>query len=232
MLVRGPEGLVEELARRGVLVRGCEPFRGLGPGFFRVAVRGRGERAARGGVARRAGGGAVAVRALILGGARSGKSAFAEERALELGGGDVLYVATALARSNDPELARRIEAHRERRHHDWGLLEIAGGSMDPVLEATHGWGAVLIDSLTLWASARMLEGDESGTLKEFERFVGRVGMLPEPVILVSDEVGLGVVPESAEGRRFRDLLGLVNQRAAAAAEEVHLCVAGIAQRIK
>ncbi len=104
--------------------------------------------------------------------------------------------------------------------------------MDPVLEATHGWGAVLIDSLTLWASARMLKGDESGTLQEFERFVGRVGMLPEPVILVSDEVGLGVVPESAEGRRFRDLLGLVNQRAAAAAEEVHLCVAGIAQRIK
>jgi adenosylcobinamide kinase/adenosylcobinamide-phosphate guanylyltransferase len=91
---------------------------------------------------------------------------------------------------------------------------------------------ILFDSLTLWVSARMLDEDESGILDEFERFVGRASMRPEPVIPVSDEVGLGVVPESAEGRRFRDLLGLVNQRAAAAAEEVHLCVAGIAQRIK
>ena len=78
----------------------------------------------------------------------------------------------------------------------------------------------------------MLDEKESGILEEFERFVGGASMRPEPVILVSDEVGLGMVPESAEGRRFRDLLGLVNQRAAAAAEEVHLCFAGIAQRIK
>jgi len=78
----------------------------------------------------------------------------------------------------------------------------------------------------------MLEGEERGTLEEFERFVGLASALREPVVLVSDEVGLGVVPESAEGRRFRDLLGLVNQRAAATAEEVFLCVAGIAQRIK
>ena len=78
----------------------------------------------------------------------------------------------------------------------------------------------------------MLAGDGSGTLEEFERFVARARLSPEPLMLVSDEVGLGVVPESAEGRRFRDLLGLVNQRAAASAGEVHLCVAGIAQRIK
>ena len=95
-----------------------------------------------------------------------------------------------------------------------------------------GWVAVLFDSLTLWVSARMLEGNEGGTLEEFEWFLEHSGRLAEPVILVSAEVGLGVVPESAEGRRFRDLLGQVNQRAAAAAEEVHLCVAGIAQRIK
>lgn len=78
----------------------------------------------------------------------------------------------------------------------------------------------------------MLDREDSEVLDEFERFVGRASIRPEPVILVSDEVGLGVVPESAEGQRFRDLLGLVNQRAATAAEEVHLCVAGIAQRIK
>ncbi len=175
---------------------------------------------------------AVAVHALILGGAQSGKSVFAEERALGLGGGNVLYVATALAHPDDPELLRRIEAHRERRHSGWSLLELAGGSLDTVLEAANGRGVVLFDSLTLWVSARVYDEEESGTLEEFERFVGRVDRIREPVILVSDEVGLGVVPKSAEGRRFRDLLGLVNQRAAAAAEEVYLCVAGIAHRIK
>ncbi|CAA9452315.1 MAG: Adenosylcobinamide kinase / Adenosylcobinamide-phosphate guanylyltransferase [uncultured Rubrobacteraceae bacterium] len=101
-----------------------------------------------------------------------------------------------------------------------------------MLETAGGHGVVLLDSLTLWVSARMLGGAEDGTLEEFGRFVRGASGLSEPVILVSDEVGLGVVPESAEGRRFRDLLGLVNQRAAVAAEEVHLCVAGIASRIK
>jgi adenosylcobinamide kinase / adenosylcobinamide-phosphate guanylyltransferase len=141
-------------------------------------------------------------------------------------------VATAIACPDDPDLSRRIEAHRERRHYNWGLLELGGGSLEPVLEAAVGWSVVLFDSLTLWVSARMLDEEESGILEEFERFVKHASTRTEPVILVSDEVGLGVVPESREGRRFRDLLGLVNQRASSAAEEVHLCVAGIAQRIK
>lgn len=111
-------------------------------------------------------------------------------------------------------------------------MELEGGSLAPVLATSGEHGAVLLDSLTLWVSARMLGSDEDGTLEEFERLVTGVSGLSEPVILVSDEVGLGVVPESAEGRRFRDLLGLVNQRAAAAAEEVYLCVAGIGSRVK
>ena len=151
---------------------------------------------------------------------------------MELGGERVLYVATALTHPSDPELLRRIEEHRERRKPDWGLLELTGGRLVPVLEAADGWDAVLFDSLTLWVSARMLRDEEGETLEEFERFIERAGALSEPLVLVSDEVGLGVVPESAEARRFRDLLGLVNQRAASAAEEVHLCVAGIAHRIK
>ncbi len=144
----------------------------------------------------------------------------------------MLYVATALVRPDDPDLLRRIEAHRERRHPGWGLLELAGGSLEQVVEAADGWGAVLLDSLTLWMSAWMLDKEENRILEEFERFIEHAGALREPMILVSDEVGLGVVPESAAGRKFRDLLGLVNQRAAAAAEEVYLCVAGIAHKIK
>ena len=141
----------------------------------------------------------------------------------------MLYVATAVL-GDDGDLERRVRLHRERRPAGWGTLET--GHLSEVLDAARTWDTVLLDSLTLWVSARMLGGDEDGTLEEFGWFVRGANGLSEPVILVSDEVGLGVVPESAEGRRFRDLLGLVNQRAAAAAEEVHLCVAGIGSRIK
>lgn len=144
----------------------------------------------------------------------------------------MLYVATALAFPDDQDLVRRIEEHRERRHPNWDLLELKGRGLDPVFKASKSQDAVLLDSLTLWVSARMYGNGEEGILEEFERFIGLADGLCAPVILVSDEVGLGMVPESATARRFTDLLGLVNQRAAAAAEEVHLCVAGIAHRIK
>ena len=141
-----------------------------------------------------------------------------------MGGERVLYVATALA-DGDEDLQRRIRLHRKRRPCGWGTLEIRG--LDEVLKAAEQWEAVLLDSLTLWVSAR-----EELALPEFDRFLTRAGDLTVPFFLVSDEVGLGVVPESEAGRKFRDVLGLVNQRAAVAAEEVHLCVAGVGVRIK
>lgn len=98
--------------------------------------------------------------------------------------------------------------------------------------AASSWDAVLLDSLTLWVSARLFAEGETATLDLFERFLGDVEDLATPFVIVSDEVGCGVVPESAAGRAFRDTLGLVNQRAAAAAAEVHLCVAGVGVRIK
>jgi len=133
-------------------------------------------------------------------------------------------VATALA-EEDEDLRRRVRLHRARRPGGWGTLQI--GALDEVLKAAKRWDAVLLDSLTLWVSAR-----EERALPEFDRFLARAGRLTVPLLLVSDEVGLGIVPETEAGRRFRDVLGLVNQRAAAAAEEVHLCVAGIDVRIK
>jgi adenosylcobinamide kinase/adenosylcobinamide-phosphate guanylyltransferase len=145
-----------------------------------------------------------------------------------VGGERVLYVATALT-GRDPVLERRVRLHRERRPVGWGTLEVGG--LGAVLEVADLWEAVLLDSLTLWVSARVAD-EEQGTLEEFDRFLEDAEMLATPLILVSDEVGLGVVPESEVGRRFRDLLGLVNQRAAAAAAEVHLCVAGVGIRIK
>jgi adenosylcobinamide kinase/adenosylcobinamide-phosphate guanylyltransferase len=133
-------------------------------------------------------------------------------------------VATALV-GRDEDLERRVRLHRERRPGTWGTLEI--GDLDEVLPAAERWDAVLLDSLTLWVSAR-----EERAPAEFDRFLAGAGDLSVPLLLVSDEVGLGVVPESEAGRRFREVLGLVNQRAATAAEEVHLCVAGVSVRIK
>ena len=168
----------------------------------------------------------------MLGGARSGKSAIGEGLAHGLGGDDVLYVATAVVSGRDGELLQRVRAHQERRPASWGLLELSGDGLDGVLDAARGHGAVLIDSLTLWVSARMYAEEDEGVLGELERFLEGAAALPQPVIFVSDEVGLGLVPESVEGRRFRDLLGLVNQRVAVAAEEVCLCVAGMPLKVK
>lgn len=145
--------------------------------------------------------------------------------ASSLGGERVLYVATALV-GEDEDLRRRVRLHRERRPDGWGTLEI--GELGEVLEAAERWDAVLLDSLTLWVAAR----NDERALAEFDGFLVSARDLPVPLVLVTDEVGLGVVPETESGRRFRDALGLVNQRAAAAAEEVHLCVAGVSVRIK
>jgi adenosylcobinamide kinase/adenosylcobinamide-phosphate guanylyltransferase len=144
-------------------------------------------------------------------------------------GGRVLYVATALP-DDDPELRRRVRLHRERRPAAWGTVE--AGDLARVPGEAGRWDAVLLDSLTLWVSVRLYAVGEGETLAAFGGFLDEISNLPTPFVLVSDEVGLGVVPESAEGRAFRDVLGVVNQRAAEAAGEVHLCVAGIGVRIK
>ena len=141
-------------------------------------------------------------------------------------------MATALT-GHDPDLERRVRFHRERRPAGWETLEIGGGELRTVLEAARRREAVLLDSLTLWVSARMLDGEDGERILEaFDGFLEGASVLATPLILVSDEVGLGGVPESDAGRRFRDVLGIVNQRAAAAAKEVHLCVAGIGVRVK
>lgn len=123
-----------------------------------------------------------------------------------------------------------MRRHRERRPAGWGTVEAHDLGSVPA-EASE-WDAALVDSLTLWVSARLEAGDEETLLREFDRFLKDVAARPTPFVLVGDEVGQGVVPESAAGRAFRDALGTVNQRAATAAEQVHLCFAGVGVRIK
>lgn len=151
--------------------------------------------------------------------------------AADLGGAGVLYVATAEV-GEDELLERRVEAHRRHRPEAWGTVEIGGGDLARALEAARKYEVALLDSLTLWVSARMLRIDEADVLAEIESFLEEAVRAETAFVVVSDEVGLGVIPESAEGRRFRDLLGEVNQKVGLVADEVFLCVAGNLLRLR
>ncbi|SFL55073.1 bifunctional adenosylcobinamide kinase/adenosylcobinamide-phosphate guanylyltransferase [Geodermatophilus ruber] len=171
-------------------------------------------------------------RVLVLGGSRSGKSAHAE--ALLAGRPDVVYLATSAVPGEDAEWAARVAAHRARRPASWTTVETTAPS------ALLRGGTILVDSVTTWVAALM---DETGVWAEApgagERLAARCDALVEAwtmtsahVVAVSDEVGLGVVPETRSGRLFRDTLGAVNQRLAGTADEVWFVVAGLPQRLR
>jgi adenosylcobinamide kinase/adenosylcobinamide-phosphate guanylyltransferase len=165
-------------------------------------------------------------RILVLGGSRSGKSAFAESLLAEAGeAGEVTYLATALPRPDDPEWAARVAAHQARRPSTWRTVE----TLDIAAELYNRGGPVLVDSITLWVAATM---DRPDAERRVDELCAAWPATARDLVAVSDEVGSGVVPVSADGRRFRDLLGLVNQRLAAAADDVHLVVAGLPLRLK
>ena len=158
----------------------------------------------------------------MLGGARSGKSVFAERLAAECGS-PVLYVATATA--GDAEMAARIERHRARRDPGWRTLEVTREVAAGVEAQLDDARTVLLEDLTLLLANTL---DEDVARAEVERLLA----LPAHVVLVSNEVGMGVVPEYPLGRQFRDALGRLNQYAAASAGEVYFLVAGLPLRLK
>ncbi|GLR84389.1 bifunctional adenosylcobinamide kinase/adenosylcobinamide-phosphate guanylyltransferase [Bradyrhizobium iriomotense] len=163
---------------------------------------------------------------LITGGARSGKSQRAEARARSFPGRPV-YIATAEAL--DAEMAERIARHRARRGDDWIERETP---LDLVaaLDATDGSGARLVDCLTLWLSNLLhAERDWSG---EAALLAAALRRQRSPVILVTNEVGLGIVPDNALARSFRDAAGLLNQVIAEVADEVEFVVAGLPMKVK
>jgi adenosylcobinamide kinase/adenosylcobinamide-phosphate guanylyltransferase len=172
----------------------------------------------------------VASSHLILGGARSGKSRFAT--ATQPARARVAFVATAEAR--DADMTRRIEQHRAGRPRHWLTVE-EPCELVATLERLAGQApdAIIVDCLTLWVSNRMLRGDDdTRILAEAERLAGFIAGRHVALILVSNEVGQGVHPPTTDGIRFRDVLGLVNQRVAAACDEVTLMVAGLPLAVK
>jgi adenosylcobinamide kinase/adenosylcobinamide-phosphate guanylyltransferase len=168
-------------------------------------------------------------RVLVLGGARSGKSSFAERLAADCGQ-PVLYVATATA--GDDEMAERIRLHQAQRPAGWRTLEASRELDVAVPEALRDARTVLVEDLTLLLSNLMLElhssAAEARAIAEFDVLLE----LPADVIVVSNEVGLGIVPPTPLGRVFRDALGRLNQHAAARSSEVYLLVAGLPLRLK
>lgn len=166
----------------------------------------------------------------ITGGARSGKSAFAEKLALEIAGKRA-YVATAQAL--DAEMVARIEHHRQRRGTAWDTYEEPLAVAELLKKLSGRYGVVLLDCLTLWLSNVMARSDEDGiVLARSEELVAAIRDFSGSCIVVSNEVGLGIVPDNALARRFRDLAGFVNQRVAHAADVAYLLTSGIPLKIK
>ena len=156
---------------------------------------------------------------LVLGGAASGKSSIAERLVAEAGA-EVVYVATGVA--TDPDMAARIAAHRDRRPSTWSTVETTDL---PAAVATLPDRPALVDSLGTWvAHAADLRVD-------VDALVAALRARTAPTVVVSEEVGLGVHPETPVGRRFRDVLGQVNRRVADIADEVLLVVAGRTVRL-
>jgi adenosylcobinamide kinase / adenosylcobinamide-phosphate guanylyltransferase len=166
---------------------------------------------------------------LVTGGARSGKSTYAEQRAGELGSRR-LYLATAEAK--DEEMALRIAEHQKRRGSEWVTIEEPIELADVLLACRNQIDCAVVDCLTLWLSNLLIRSDENYVEEKVETLVEMLPRLDFHVVLVTNEVGWGIVPDNPLARQFRDLAGRVNQRIAAIATEVILTVAGIPMVVK
>lgn len=166
---------------------------------------------------------------LILGGARSGKSRLA----LTLAGRDLPKAFVATGEPGDEEMAVRIRKHRQERDPSWETHEIPIDVSDWLKSKGVLYKAVVIDCLTLWLSNLLHSGiQESQVLSSIDELLESARMVPGTVVFVSNEVGMGIVPGDAVTRQFRDLAGIVNQRAASAADAVYLAVSGLPVKLK
>jgi adenosylcobinamide kinase / adenosylcobinamide-phosphate guanylyltransferase len=176
-----------------------------------------------------------AMRILVTGGVRSGKSTHAEGL---IGDEPAIYVAAGPSPDveTDPDWAARIEAHRSRRPSSWTTLEsqelataISTAEVPVLIDCLGTWLTAVVDAADAW------EQDNDTVLalvvRRTDEIAEALHACEQDVVLVTNEVGLGVVPEHRSGRLFRDLLGTVNQRVAAACDEVHLVVAGRVLRL-
>jgi adenosylcobinamide kinase/adenosylcobinamide-phosphate guanylyltransferase len=172
----------------------------------------------------------MAKTVFVTGGARSGKSRLAEEIS-EGFGSPLCYVATGQAK--DFEMTERIAAHRARRGEKWHTVEEPLRLCEAARAADCRFEAIMIDCVTLWLTNLLLAHDDAEkVLREVHALAGLLHELKTPVILVSNEVGMGIVPENSLARTFRDLAGRANEILAAAADEVYVMFSGLPLKLK
>jgi len=166
---------------------------------------------------------------LVLGGVRSGKSRYADELARARARA-VTVIATGEAR--DEEMAARIEAHRSHRDARWRVVEEPVRLAAALQAAASPEGLVIVDCLTLWLSNLLEASDPEAELRETRALLAALPALPGDFILISNEVGFGIIPASALARRFGDAAGALHQRIAALCDRVILMVAGLPLTVK
>ncbi len=171
----------------------------------------------------------------VTGGARSGKSSFAEKLALAFGE-PLGYLATA--QTVDEEMNERVRLHRERRGSEWHLIEEPIHLAQALKRGDGKYQAILVDCVTLWLSNLLFTYKDDG--RDCEELIhedvhglkSTLHSMVTPVIMVSNEVGQGIVPDNRLARLFRDIAGITNQLLAAAADEVHVVISGIPLKLK
>ncbi|MEA3546770.1 MAG: bifunctional adenosylcobinamide kinase/adenosylcobinamide-phosphate guanylyltransferase [Thermodesulfobacteriota bacterium] len=171
----------------------------------------------------------------VLGGCRSGKSRFAEQWAASRFQRKC-FIAT-LDVKNDAEMAKRIAMHKASRGDGWSVIEepllLADALLNSPGKSPENSDVILIDCLTMWLTNLILTGrDDEAIEKEVDKLTSAVRACSIPLVLVANEVGLGIVPESSLGRRFRDLAGWTNQQVAKACETVYFVAAGLPMVLK
>jgi adenosylcobinamide kinase/adenosylcobinamide-phosphate guanylyltransferase len=167
----------------------------------------------------------------VIGGCRSGKSRHALETADGIAGNKKIFIATCVPQ--DAEMKQRVDRHQKERGQDWQTVEAPVHLPQAIIEYSRQADVLLVDCLTLWISNLLMETEDDELI--YERISNLIQSLASascPVILVSNEVGAGIVPENKLARRFRDLVGTANQAVAARADRVAWMVAGIPVTIK
>jgi adenosylcobinamide kinase/adenosylcobinamide-phosphate guanylyltransferase len=171
----------------------------------------------------------------ITGGARSGKSIYAEKRAREFGA-PLGYVATSQALDN--EMADRVRRHRDRRGIDWTTIEEPVHLSQALARSDGQFQVLLVDCITLWLSNLLFKYEAAGEpieeliANDVQRLKNTLHGMVTPVILVSNEVGMGIVPDNSLARLFRDIAGSTNQMLANAADEVQVVISGLPLKLK
>jgi len=167
----------------------------------------------------------------VLGGCRSGKSGYALEAAQQFPGDKKIFIATCIPR--DDEMEQRVKRHQKERNRIWKTIEAPLLLAEAISENSGRADVILADCLTLWISNLLMYSDDSGKIElQIPRLTAALGESRCPVVLVSNEVGQGIVPENKLARQFRDLVGFVNQAVAECADQVVWTVAGIPVTVK